>query len=126
MGGSGSKLPEEQTIDMELDSETGTNVAEINFDMRTESETNNAFIQVHQGTMVGMTMGLVVTIIIALLLYGFGRCWCARIHRWCGEDRPHANNNMEMGRINSAGSVDNKTDETDDAEKTRRNSKIII
>ena len=76
MGGSGSKLPEEQTIDMELDSETGTNVAEITFDMRTESETNNAFIQVHQGTMVGMTMGLAVTIIIALILYGFSRCWC--------------------------------------------------
>ena len=126
MCGTRSQLPERKTIDMEQDSETGTNIAEINFDLRTESETSNAFIQVHQGTMVGMTVGILVTIIIALLLYGFGRCWCARIHRLCGEDRPHTSNNMEMGRNISAGSVDNKTDETDETEKTRRNSKIII
>ena len=111
---------------MQLDTETGTNVAEITFDMRTQSETNNSFIQIHQGTMVGMTMGLAVVIIIALVLYGFGRCWCKKIHRWCGEDRAQTNNDMEMGRVNSAKYLDNKTDETDEAEKKRKDSRIII
>ena len=111
---------------MQLDNETGNNVAEITFDMRTQSENNNSFIQIHQGTMVGMTLGLVVVIIIALVLYAFGRCWCWRIHRWCGEDGAQTNADMEMGRANSAKCVDNKTEETDDTEKPKKDSSFII
>ena len=128
MCGTRSQLPERQTIDMDQDSESGTNIAEINFDLRSESETKvmDAFIQIHEGTMIGMTVGIVVTITIALLLYGFGRCWCAKIHRFCGENRGHNSNNIEMDNDINAESEDNKTDETDRAEKGRRNSKIIM
>ena len=128
MCGTRSKLPEVQTIDIDQDSESGTNIAEINFDLRSKSETKvmDAFIQIHEGTMIGMTVGIVVTITISLLLYGFGRCWCAKIHRLCGEARNYNSNNIEMDDDINTESEANKTNEMDRAKQGRRNSKIIM
>ena len=103
-------------------------MAEIVFDLRDQSEENTSFIQLHQQTVVGMTLVIVVMIIIALVLYAFKQCWCVHIHRWCGEGETQLNN-MEMGRVNSRVNsnmcLDNNT-ETKDNEKPKRNKDFII
>ena len=128
MGGYASSLPEEQSVDLQLDNKTGDNMAEIVFDLRDQSEENTSFIQLHQQTVVGMTLVIVVVIIIALVLYAFNRCWCWKIHRWCGEEGTQINI-MEMGRVNSGmGSdmcLDNNT-ETKDNEKPKRDKVFTI
>ncbi len=86
MGGGGSKLPQEQTLDIEQENEQGMNTANINLDMRTSNNFKlmDGFLQIHEGTLVGLVVVVVVMMVITLVLYGFGRCWCGRIHRMCG------------------------------------------
>ena len=78
--------------------------------MRNTSETKlmDAFLQIHEGTLIGMVVGVLVMLAIALLLYGFGRCWCAKIHQLCG------------------GATENNSDEIDRAEKGKRDSKVTM
>ena len=100
MGGYASTLPEDQTVELQLDNNTGDNKADIVFDLRDQREENTSFIQLHQQTVVGMTLVIIVVVIIAIVIYAFKQCWCLHIHRWCGE-RETQPNSMEMGYINS-------------------------
>ena len=97
MGGYASSLPEEQSVELQLDNKTGDNKADIVFDLRDQREENTSFIQLHQQTVVGMTLVIVVVIIIAIVIYAFKQCWCLHIHRWCGEGETQLNS-MEDGQ----------------------------
>ena len=86
MGGSSSKPPTNQTTEVDQKTDYGTNVARINFDMRETKETKlmDSFLMLHESTLVGVVVGMLVMMTIALTLYAFGKCWCARIHQVCG------------------------------------------
>ena len=65
----------------------GKNIEEITFDMRETKETKlmDSFLVLHQSTLVGMVVGMLVLGAIALAVYAFGKCWCSHLHRMCGE-----------------------------------------
>ena len=73
----------------------GKNVAV--FDMRETQKTKlmDNFLVLHQSTMVGMMVGMLVLGAIALTLYACGRCWCSRLHQACGA-RARETDNDEM------------------------------
>ena len=76
--------------------------------MRSSSETKlmDAFLQIHEGTIIRVVIGVLVMLAIALVLYGFGRCWCARLHKLCGETDENADNEinrMELGKGETRG-----------------------
>ena len=84
MGSSGSKTPANQTTEVDQVMTNGKNVAI--FDMRETQETKlmDSFLVLHQSTMVGMMVGMLVLGAIALTLYACGRCWCSKLHQICG------------------------------------------
>ena len=94
MGGTGSKLPEDQTIELEQDLHNGKNMAEINVDLRETQESN--FLVMHQSTMVGMLVMLVIFGAIGITLYAFKVFWCRSIHDACGGKRHRRRDETEM------------------------------
>ena len=103
MGGGSSKIPDEQDIEIGQENNEGMNSANINLDMRSTADYKimENFLQIHQGTLVGLVVVVVAVVVIMLLIYGFSRCWCSRIHKMCGatnEDNNDDTSKMEEGK----------------------------
>ena len=104
MGGGSSKIPDEQELDIGQENKQGMNAASINLDMRTSNNFKlmDGFLQIHEGTLVGLVVVVVVVMIITLVLYGFSCCWCGRIHRMCGgtveDNNRETTDMMEQGK----------------------------
>ena len=77
MGGGASK-PENQVVEIDLANDNETNITKIHVVMRIESETKlmDSFLQIHEGTLVGVMIGVMVMTAISLILYCFSKCWC--------------------------------------------------
>ena len=58
----------------------------------------DSFLVLHQSTLVGMVVGMLVLGAIALTLYAFGKCWCSRLHQICG-GRDRENNSEEVDMV---------------------------
>ena len=91
-------MPTDQTLEVEQEMTNGNNVAEITVDMRETQETKfmDSFLVIHQSTMVGMIVMMVVLGIISITLYACRVCWCRRIHQMCGGTRQGNNEEMDM------------------------------
>ena len=55
--------------------------------MRETKETKlmDSFLVLHQSTLVGIVVRMLVLGAIALAAYAFAKCWCSRLHRMCGD-----------------------------------------
>ena len=71
-------------VDQIMTNGNGKNVAV--FDMRETQENKlmDKFLVLHQSTMVGMMVGILVLGAIALTVYACEGCWCSRLHQACG------------------------------------------
>ena len=87
-------MPTDQTLEVEQELDNGNNMAEITVDMRETQESN--FLVIHQSTMVGMVVVMMILGVIGITLYACGVCWCKRIHNMCGGARQNHSEEMEM------------------------------
>ena len=87
-------MPTDQTLGVEQELQNGKNMAEITVDMRETQESN--FLVIHQSTMIGMLVMMVIFGAIGITLYAFGVCWCRNIHNLCGGERHHHMEEAEM------------------------------
>ena len=94
MGGGGSKLPKDQTIELDQELQTGMNKAEVNVDLRETQESN--FLVIHQSTMVGMLVMLATFGVIGIILYAFKAFWCRGIHETCRGKRHRTMEEKEL------------------------------
>ena len=78
-------MPEDQTLEVEQELQNEKNMAEINVDLRETQESN--FLVIHQSTMIGMLVMLVIFGAIGITLYAFKVFWCRSIHDVCGGKR---------------------------------------
>ena len=87
-------MPKDQDMNVEQVSEYGRNIAEVSVDMHESQESN--FLVIHQSTMVGMIVVMMILGVISITLYAFGVCWCKKIHSVCGDARQNHSEEMEM------------------------------
>ena len=66
--------------------------------MRETKETKlmDSFMMLHESTLIGVVVGMLVMVTIALTLYTFGKCWCSRLHRVCGGTREDNSEEVDM------------------------------
>ena len=98
-------MPEDQTIELEQELQNGKNMAEINVDLRETQESN--FLVIHQSTMIGMLVMLVIFGAIGITLYAFKVFWCRSIHDVCGGKR---HRHMEEAELAERGEMPGKKD----------------
>ena len=63
-------------------------------DMHESQESN--FLVIHQSTMIGMIVVMMILGVISVTLYAFGVCWCRKIHSMCGDARQTHSEEAEM------------------------------
>ena len=63
-----------------------------------------SFLHLHENTLIEVMIGVAMFVIIALILYGFAKCWCRKLHQVCSEaEMDNEMNNMdkvEEGKAN--------------------------
>ena len=100
-------MPEDQVVEIDQENGHGLNQATFNVEIRSEqtSKLMDSFLHLHENTLIGVMLGVTMFVILALILYGFAKYWCRKLHQVCGEaeimdNKMNNMNKVEQGKAN--------------------------